>query len=61
MFIKSMVKVLGGTYNAFINDGFDKVDPNTVRYFRTEYGKDWKIALEHHLYKESIKNKKQAA
>ena len=56
-----MVKVLSSGYNAFINDGFDKVDPNIVRYFRTEYGKDWKVALEHHLYKENIKNKKQAA
>ena len=61
MFIKSMVKVLSSGYNAFINDGFDKVDPNIVRYFRTEYGKDWKVALEHHLYKENIKNEKKAA
>ena len=60
MFIKSMVKVLGGTYNAFINDGFDKVDPNLIRYFRTEFGKDWKIALEQHLHKEKINNKKAA-
>ena len=35
---------------------FDNVDPNLVRYFRTEYGRNWKTALSEHLYN-SNKNK----
>ena len=33
------------------NNHFDHVDPNLVRYFRTEYGRNWKSALNEHLYK----------
>ena len=58
MFFKSMIKMLNGTFTDY---GFDKVDPNVVRYFRTEYGQDWVVALQHHLYKESVKNDKKAA
>ena len=61
MFFKSIVNVLSSTYNASNFRGIDKVNPNLVRYFRTEYGIDWKVALEHHLYKESLKNDKKAA
>ena len=61
MFFKSLIKTLNNTYSAFNDNGFNKVDPNIVKYFRTEYGIDWKIALEQHLYKESLKNDKKAA
>tara|TARA_Y100000590_G_scaffold313438_2_gene354346 strand:+ start:2041 stop:2226 length:186 start_codon:yes stop_codon:yes gene_type:complete len=61
MSLKSIFKILGNTYNSINHDGFDKVDPNLIRYFRTEYGKDWKIALENHIYQKSIKNQKKAA
>ena len=58
MFFKSMIEMLTSTLN---DSGLDKVDPNVVRYFRTEYGQDWEVALQHHLYKESVKNDKKAA
>ena len=61
MFFNSFVKLFDDNYSFFSNYGFDKVDPNIVKYFRTEYGKDWKNALQHHLYKESIKKDKKAA
>ncbi len=61
MFFKSMLKVLNGTNDYVTNSRFDKIDPNLVQYFRVEYGKDWKIALENHLYKDSIKKDKKAA
>jgi len=32
-------------------DNFDNVDANLVRYFRTEYGRNWKGALNEHLYR----------
>ena len=32
-------------------DSNGSVDPNLVRYFRTEYGRNWKSALNEHLYK----------
>ena len=34
-------------------NNFDNVDPNLVRYFRTEYGRNWKTALSEHLYNQS--------
>ena len=37
------------------------VDPHLVRYFRVEYGNQWKEALTHHLYKKEAKNDKKAA
>jgi len=61
MFLNSMVKALNGAFHSFNDYDFDKVDPNIIRYFRTEYGKNWKVALQHHLYKQSLKNNKKAA
>ena len=61
MFFKSLIATLNSTYSAFNDNRFDNVDPNIVKYFRTEYGANWKATLEHHLYKESIKNDKKAA
>ena len=61
MFFKSLITTLNSTYSAFNDSGYDNVDPNIVKYFRTEYGTNWKAALEQHLYKESIKNDKKAA
>ena len=39
-------------------DNFDTVDPNLVRYFRTEYGRDWKSELEHYIYCQANKQSK---
>ncbi len=61
MSLKSIFQTLGHTYNFINHGGFDKVDPNLIRYFRTEYGKNWQIALENHIYQKSIKNQKKAA
>ena len=61
MFIKAMAKVINNTYHDITDRQFDKVDPNIIRYFRIEYGKDWKIALENYLYREKIRKSKKAA
>ena len=61
MFFKSFIKTLSTSNSIFNNNSFDKVNPGLIKYFRTEYGADWKAALEQHLYKESIKNDKKAA
>ena len=61
MFFKSLIKTLGSSYSIFSNNSIDNVNPNIVKYFRNEYGANWKTALEHHIYKESIKNDKKAA
>ena len=61
MFFKSLITNLNSNYNAFNDTGFDNVDPNIVKYFRTEYGKDWKVALQHYIYNKSVKNVKKAA
>lgn len=59
--VNTLFKVLGGSYNDYDIDRFDKVDSGLIRYFRTEYGSDWQAALDHYLFKESIKNRKKAA
>ena len=61
MFFKSIVKLFNNSYDNFDNINYDKLDQDLVRYFRTEYGSDWKSALSHYLYKENIKNDKKAA
>ena len=61
MFIKAMAKVFNNTYYDITDSRFDKVDPNIVRFYRVEYGKDWKIALENYLQRETINNSKEAA
>tara|TARA_B100000965_G_scaffold251546_1_gene211604 strand:+ start:164 stop:346 length:183 start_codon:yes stop_codon:yes gene_type:complete len=59
--IKNLIKILNTTYKAVNDLGFDNVDPHLVRYFRTEYGKDWQSALTEHLYKKGNKSDKKAA
>ncbi len=61
MFFKSLIKTLSSTYSAFNDNDFNKVNPNIIKYFKNEYGADWKAALTHHLYKERLKNDKKAA
>ena len=61
MFFKSLINTLSSTYNALNDNGLDNVNPNIVRYFRNEYGADWKVALEHHLSNERVRNDKKAA
>ena len=50
-FFTSLGKVFGGHDTSF-------VDPNLVRFYRTEYGSRWEEELQQHLYS---KNKKEGA
>ena len=59
--IKNIFNFLDATYRIVNGLKFDNVDPQLVRYFRTEYGKDWQSALTDHLYKKGAKNDKKAA
>ena len=61
MFFKSLINTLSSTYNALNYNGFSKVNPNIIKYFRNEYGSDWEAALDHHLQKKRLKNGKKAA
>ena len=58
---KNILNFINSTYKAVNDYGFDNVDPQLVRYFRTEYGKDWQSALTEYLYKKEINNDKKAA
>ena len=58
---KNILNFINSTYRAVNDYSFDNVDPQLVRYFRTEYGKDWRSALNEHLYKKEISNDKKAA
>ena len=59
--IQNILNFFDNTYKAINNDNFDDADPQLVRYFRTEYGNDWKSALTEHLYKKELNNDKKAA
>ena len=61
MFFKSLISTLSFTYNALNDTDFNNANPGIVRYFRNEYGANWKVALEHHLYKKRVRNDKKAA
>ena len=50
-FFTSLGKVFGGHDTSF-------VDPNLVRFYRTEYGSRWEEELQQHLYS---KDKKEGA
>ena len=56
-FIQKIVDAFRGPSIAY-GDNFDNVDANLVRYFRTEYGRDWQGALNEHLYNVSKKKLK---
>ena len=58
---KNILNFINSTYKAVNDYGFDNVDPQLVRYFRTEYGKDWQSALTEHFYKKELNNDKKAA
>ncbi len=53
--IKNILNFMGTTYRTINDYGFDNIDPQVVRYFRNEYGKDWRSALTDHLYKKRKK------
>ena len=59
--IKNILNFMGTTYRTINDYGFDNIDPQLVRYFRNEYGKDWRPALTEHLYKKRKSNDKKAA
>ena len=58
---KQIINAVQSTYLSVHENNFDKVDPHIVRYFRTEYGNQWKEALTQHLCKKGLKNDKKAA
>ena len=57
--IKQIYGALKATYNEINN--YDNIDPNLIRYFKTEYGKNWEQAMSQYLYEKKIKNDKKAA
>ena len=59
--INNILKFFDHSYKSMNFNTFDKVDPQLVKYFRTEYGQDWQSALTEHLYKKESTNAKKAA
>ncbi len=59
--IQNIINFFDNTYKVINNDDFGDVDPQLVRYFRTEYGNNWKSALTEHLYKKELNDDKKAA
>jgi len=59
--IKNILNFFDHTYKNINDYTFDKVDPQLIKYFKTEYGQDWQSALTEHLYKRELNNDKKAA
>ena len=59
--IKNILNFFDHTYKNINDYAFDKVDPQLVKYFKTEYGQDWQSALTEHLYNKELNNDKKAA
>ena len=59
--IRNIINFLNTKYTNFNDYDFDRTDPQLVRYFRNEYGKEWRSALTEHLYNKKTKNVKKAA
>ena len=59
--ITNIFKTIKSSYNNLSFRSYDNLDPNLVRYFRTEYGDKWEEALELHLQAKNNKNVKKAA
>ena len=59
--IKNILNFFDHSYKSMNFNTFDKVDPQLIKYFRTEYGQDWQSALTEHLYKKESDNDKKAA
>ncbi|MBS57055.1 MAG: hypothetical protein CMP16_04195 [Rickettsiales bacterium] len=59
--IKNILNFFDQTYKSINSYAFDNVDPQLIKYFRTEYGQEWQSALYEHLYKKKSNNNKKAA
>ncbi|MBS56792.1 MAG: hypothetical protein CMP16_02835 [Rickettsiales bacterium] len=59
--INNIYSALKATYNSVNLGHYDGIDPNLIRYFKTEYGKDWEGALNSYLHNKKRQNVKKAA
>jgi len=44
--------------NSFFNNTHNYDNPELLRYYKTEYGSDWRSALQHHKHYQSQKGLK---
>ena len=56
---KNIYGALNAIYKIMNEENYDNIDPNLVKYFRVEYGRNWKEALSHHIYIQNSKNDKK--
>ncbi len=59
--LKQIYNVIKTTYKAVNDNNFDNIDPNIVRYFRTEFGTEWQEALNSYIDKKKQNNENKAA
>ena len=59
--IKQIYNVIKTTYEAVNDNSFENIDPNIVRYFRTEFGSEWEEALHNYINKNEKNNENEAA
>tara|TARA_Y100000590_G_C15701247_1_gene1006867 strand:+ start:514 stop:693 length:180 start_codon:yes stop_codon:yes gene_type:complete len=57
---KNIYSAFKATYQNIDIGLYDNIDPNLVRYFKTEYGKNWEEALDFHLNQKKENVKKAA-
>tara|TARA_B100001029_G_scaffold110588_1_gene91276 strand:+ start:363 stop:629 length:267 start_codon:yes stop_codon:yes gene_type:complete len=59
--IKQIYNVIKTTYKAVNDNSFENIDPNLIRYFRTEFGSEWQEALHKYIEKNKQNNENKAA
>ena len=57
---KSLINFFNKVYEDLSEKNFNK-DEDLIRYFKSEYGKEWKIELDKHLIKTEFDINKKAA
>jgi len=56
-YFKNISKLISSNFY-FSDNTYDHVNPDLVRYYKTEYGNDWKAAIEYDQYKKGLNNEK---
>jgi|TARA_B110000977_G_scaffold187805_1_gene255295 hypothetical protein len=58
-YIKNISKLFNTNFYVW-NNTYSHISPDLVRYYKTEYGNDWKAALEYDQFKKGLENENAA-
>ena len=58
--IKNFTNYFSINYN-FMDSTYSNTSPEVIQYYKTEYGSDWRYAIEHDQYKKGLKKNEKSA